>query len=136
MIARPGADRNLRRHMFGVKATMARRLPALMVLAAMAVACGLGGISRDQAIQLALGSAEGQVEVLSAESGRLDHFTNLRALPGERADRMVWAVVLSGAFGGECVLNSAGEEVCPAGAARKLVLLDYLDGELILTESR
>lgn len=115
---------------------MDRTFAALIVLGTIVVACGLGGISRDRAIQLALDTAEGQVVVLSAESGPLDHFTDVRALPDEPADRMVWAVLLSGGFAGECVLNAAGEEVCPPGSTRKMVLLDYDDGELVLTESQ
>jgi hypothetical protein len=112
---------------------VARLSVALVLLAMIAGACGPGGISRDRAIQLALEYAEGPVVVVSAESGPLGRFTDAQTLPSEHADRQVWAVVLSGNFAGECVLNAAGQSVCPPVSARKLVLLDFQSGGLVLT---
>ena len=114
---------------------MARSLATLVVVCGIVVACS-SGISRERAIQLALNNEVPGVVVVSAESGPVGRFIDPGTVPSERADRMVWAVQLRGDFAVECVMNAAGQSVCPQGSGRKLVLLDFKDGQLVLTESR
>ena len=120
-------------------ARMARRFAVAILVAVSVACCGVAGISQDRAIELARaasGDSSVSPTIVSAESGTLDRFVDARTLPVERRDRLVWAVVVSGAFGGECVMNANGESVCPTGATRKVVVLEFITGDLILTESR
>ena len=118
---------------------MARRFAVTILVAGLVLGCGVASISRDRAIELARaasGDSSVSPTIVSAESGTLDRFVDARTLPADRRDRLVWAVVVSGGFGGECVVNADGGSVCPTGAVRKLVVLDFITGDLILAESR
>jgi hypothetical protein len=113
-------------------------LGILVATALLVAACVPGGISRDRAVELALAAGSDSVvpaRVVSAEAGPLGQFVGARALPDERRDRQVWAVLLSGDFEGECVASADGV-VCPRGAAGKLIVLDRATGEFLLSESR
>jgi hypothetical protein len=109
---------------------MRRRILAVAFVVAIVLgACGVG-ISRDQAIKLALGPTT--AKVLSAQAGPLGHFTDRTTLPEEPRDRQVWAVLLSGRFPVSCVAGIP----CPPDATQQLVILDYRTGDLILSETR
>ena len=113
------------------------RVPLIIaLLAAAAATCALGGLPRDRAIELALGSSSAAADAAWAESGPLGRFADARTLPDERRDRQVWAVMLRGSFPGSCVLNAAGESVCPPDASGMLVVIDYHTGEFIFSETR
>lgn len=107
----------------------------LLLVASLLVACG-GGIGREEAMEIALreGGAEGAT-VVRAERGPLLRFTLGRTTADEPRDREAWAITLSGSFAGECVLDPAGESVCPPGATSKLVVLDARTGAFFFSES-
>ena len=108
---------------------------ALLLLATLLVACA-GGIGREQAIDIALAeSGAADATVIRAERGPLLRFTLGRTIADAPVDREAWAVTLAGAFPGECVLNAAGESVCPPVATTKLVVLDAENGAFIFSES-
>jgi hypothetical protein len=117
---------------------MLMRLVIVAVVALAAVACAPGGISRDRAIELAVaagGDSTVPPSVISVETGPLGRFADQGTLPDEPRDREVWAILLAGDFAGECVVNANGESICPPGASRKLVVLDFATGEFIFSES-
>lgn len=113
----------------------ARRLASGALVALLVVACA-GGIGREQAIELARREAgAADVAVVRAERGPLLRFTLGRTPVDAPADRAAWAITLSGSFPGECVLDPAGESVCPPIATTKLVVLDAATGAFIFSES-
>ena len=122
----------------GQRCRMALRSVALVVAFAVTLtaACEPVGISRDRAIELARSNAEGNPTVVAAEAGTLGEFVSERTLPHEPRGRRVWAVMFEGTFEGECVVNAKGELVCPQGARRKLIILDFATGDFIASESR
>ena len=129
MTARPRTAKHL---------AMLMRLVIVAVVALAAAACAPGGISRDRAIELALaagGDSTVPPSVISVETGPIGRFADERTLPDEPRDRQVWAILLAGDFAFECVMNANGESVCPPGANRKLVVLDFATGEFIFSES-
>lgn len=107
-----------------------------LLLATLLVACG-GGIGRDEATEIALReSGAGGATVVRAERGPLLRFAlGLGVAADEPWDREAWGITLSGTFLGECVLNAAGESVCPPVAGSKLVVLDARTGAFIFSAS-
>jgi hypothetical protein len=95
------------------------------------VACG-GGIGRDEAVEIARReSGDPAATVLRAERGPLLRFTLGHTTVDGPPNRDAWAITLRGTFAGECVLDPAGESVCPPGATSKLVVLDAATGAFI-----
>jgi hypothetical protein len=110
---------------------VAAALAASLVLAACA-----GGISREQAIEIARAEGGGQdATVLRAERGPLLRFALGHTTVDGPADREAWAITLGGSFAGECVLDANGQESCPPVATSKLVVLDAATGAFIFSES-
>lgn len=106
-----------------------------LLLLFVVVACA-GGIGREQAIEIARReSGDAGATVVRAERGPLLRFTLGQTTADEPRDREAWAITLSGSFAGECVLNAAGESVCPPGATSKLIVLDARTGSFIFSES-
>lgn len=97
-------------------------------------ACLFAGVSRDEAVRLALQAAGPDSTVSSVEHGLLGQFVDTRTLPDIPRDRGVWAVVLTGEFPGECVVGPTGESRCPPSAQTALVVLDDQTGEVLLVE--
>lgn len=113
----------------------ARIVAGFLLVATLLVACE-GGIGRDEAIEIALreGGAT-DATVVRAERGPLLRFTLGQTTVEGPADREAWAITLAGSFAGECVLNAAGESVCPPVAGSKLVVLDARTGAFIFSAS-
>jgi hypothetical protein len=108
--------------------------PLLLVVAALG-ACG-GGIGREQAIEIAAReSGDAGATVLRAERGPLLRFTLGQTTVEGPPNREAWAITLAGSYPGECVLNEAGESVCPPVATSKLVVLDARTGAFIFSRS-
>jgi hypothetical protein len=98
--------------------------------------CWFGfGVSRDEAIGLALEGAPEDAQVVTVERAELGMIVDANLLPDEPRDRVVWILELSGTFAGECVVNADGESICPPDAESQLVVLDAQTGELLITES-
>jgi len=106
---------------------------ALLIL--VGVGCA-GGIGRERAIEIARREAGAvATTVVRVERGPPGQFADVGALPEVPRDREVWSIVLRGSFPGECVLNEAGESVCPPAETSKLVVIDAQTGAFIFSES-
>jgi len=112
------------------------RLVALSAICVLLAACWWEfGVSRQQAIDIALTGAPADAQVVSAERAELGMIVDMNLLPNEPRDRVVWLVEVTGTFGGECVVDARGDSVCTIAAESQLVVLDAQTGELLYTES-
>lgn len=111
------------RHAIGVLA---------IVVGSTAIGCGLGGISRERAIQIAVQDRPGVV--LSAEHGLLGRFIEPTTLPEEPRSREVWAVRIRGKVSISCPAMPIPRP-CPDVVMNTLVVLDFVTGEFVLSES-
>jgi hypothetical protein len=109
---------------------------AASLLAATLVMACTPGMSRDRAMERALSEAgPGARSAISAESGPLGTFVD-QVPSGESRDHLVWAVLVSGTFEGECVYDPTnGGSVCPPPTSELLVVLDYATGQFILSRT-
>ena len=106
----------------------------LGAIALLLIACSSGPITRDQAAHIAQPSVGGTPNVLEIKSGQLGDFVDANGLPTQPRDLVVWAVVVTGSAPGECVLIPSGER-CPPRPLSTLVVVDYLTGDVVFTQS-
>jgi hypothetical protein len=110
--------------------------PALLTLVATLLVACAGGVGREQAIEIARReSGDAGATVLRAERGPLLRFTLGQTTVDGPPNRDAWAITLAGSYPGECVLDEAGESVCPPVATSKLVVLDGATGAFIFATS-
>jgi hypothetical protein len=105
---------------------------AIVVLALASAGCDLGGIPRDKAIEIA--THLHPASVLSAERGPLGRFASPGTLPDQPRSREVWAIRIEGRFPLECPYHP-GLANCPPDATTMLVVLDFLTGEFVFSET-
>jgi hypothetical protein len=93
-------------------------------------ACGPSGISREEAITLALAEGGPQATVISVAYGSAAQFKS--TVPASTdPNELVWAVRIAGQFSGSCVVMPGGQSRCPADAGSAMVVLDASTGELV-----
>ena len=117
------------------------RFVAAGVLGAILVACSGSasvatpgaGLTKAQAVAAAQKALPGSTGVVDARVGRMADFDPNQGFTA--ADRLVWAVVLSGSFPGSCgpaPLPGATMHPCPPPARTATVILDFRTGEFLV----
>jgi hypothetical protein len=107
-------------------------IASLLVVATLGCASNL--LPREQAIQIALRHVgEPSATVLSAREGPF-RALGIEDHPADLAGREVWAVVVNGSEPGDCVITPTGE-FCPPRPLTTLVVLDAVDGTVLMTEA-